>query len=164
VLGFLFFGSPDTSAPAVEPPSTAHEGFQFVANVNSHSLPCSAHAYGGVQQYLASHPCQALTRALYTATDSTGAKMLVAVSWTEMPTTAGAGELRALADRPGTGNIAELSRETPQFHSTKFTGRYYGSRVDGTMVIIGQAEPLTGAPTAESLLRGARASVTLPRA
>lgn len=164
VLGFLLFGSPDTSTPITEPTLIAHEGFHFVAKARSSSLPCSAHAYGIVQEHLASHPCHALTRALYTASDPTGAIMLVAVSWAEMPTAAGAAELRTLVDGSGTGNIAELSRETPQFSSTKFTGRYYSSRIDGTVVTIGQAEPLSGAPPAEALLRSARASVTLPRA
>lgn len=164
ILGFLFFGGPSTPPSQSAQQVASQAGFSFVLESKSEALPCSAHAYGTVQQYLVTHPCQALTRALYTATDAQGAKMLVAVSWATMPSAADATGLRDLADGSGTGNIAELSREVPAFSGTRFTGRYYDSRLDGQLVVIGQAEPLAGAPSGTVLEEAARAAVTLPRA
>jgi hypothetical protein len=89
--------------------------------------------------------------------------MLVAVSWATMPSAADASGLLDLANGSGTGNIAELSREVAAFSGTRFTGRYYDSRLDGQLVVIGQAEPLAGAPSGTVLEEAARAAVTLPR-
>ena len=164
VLWLLRSGGADSADAEGGQQITSHAGFNFVLEKKSESLPCSAHAYGTVQQYLVTHPCQALTRGLYTATNAGGAKVLVAVSWADMPSPAEATGLRDLANSPGTGNIAELSREIPAFSGTRFTGRYYDSRLDGHLVVIGQAEPLAGAPSGALLEEAARAAVTLPRA
>ncbi|MFE3173103.1 hypothetical protein ACFXPA_24525 [Amycolatopsis sp. NPDC059090] len=88
-------------------------------------------AYGAVKKYLAAHPCSDLRRGLFEASES-GSKMVVATATVTMPTTEQAEGLRALADRPGTGNITELS--------TGFDGQHYTSRAAGNTVTITQAK------------------------
>ena len=54
----------------------------------------------------------------------------MAVAWVDMPDAAGAAALKSLADRPGTGNITELSKEQPRYCGVRFTGQHYASLQD----------------------------------
>ena len=47
-----------------------------------------------------------------------------------MPDAAGAAALKSLVDRPGTGNITELSKEQRRYRSVRFTGQHYASLQD----------------------------------
>ncbi len=67
---------------------------------------------------------------------------LVAVSWVEMATDAETRQLKQLLDRPGTGNITELSRERGRYRSVRYTGDAYASRRDGTVIVNAQAQPV----------------------
>ena len=68
--------------------------------------------------------------------------MLVAVAWVDMPDEAGAIKLKRLLDRPGTGNITELSRERRRYRNLRFDGEHYASRREGATVLDAQAEPV----------------------
>ena len=75
----------------------------------------------------------------------------MAVACVDMPDAAGVAALKSLADRPGTGNITELSKEQPRYRGVRFTGQQYASLQDDTTVINVQAEPLGDTATAVSL-------------
>ncbi|GGM80600.1 hypothetical protein GCM10012275_59060 [Longimycelium tulufanense] len=149
-----------TQPPA--PPAQV-KGLTFTSVGSSQAMPCSGYSYGEVQRFFVTNPCQALTRSLFEVTNDSGRRMLVAVSWTQMPDPTRAGELKRLADRSGTGNVAELSREVPRYSSTKFTGNAYDSHIDGSTTVIAQAEPLAGNPDSALLRRTARAGLQAPR-
>ena len=57
--------------------------------------------------------------------------MLVAVAWVDMPDEAGAIKLKRLLDRPGTGNITELSQERRRYRNVRFDGEHDASRREG---------------------------------
>ena len=117
----------------------------------SFSTGCAAHSYGQVQPFFREHPCGALFRALYEVRGPGGACVLVAVAWVDMPDTAQASALKSLVDRPGTGNITELSKEQRRHRSVRFTGQRYTSLQDGATVVNAQAEPLGDTARAVSL-------------
>lgn len=157
-----------SSAPAAQLPVSAsttwHKaGLTYTIDTTTHDgADCAGNAYGQVRTLLAAHPCTELTRALYDTTDAAGDTMLVAVSWTNMPSHVDAQRVKDLADRSGTGNITEL--EPAQRPTVKFTGRHYDSTVaDSLMVIITEAEPTSGIPTTDVLHQAASEALTLPR-
>ncbi|MFC4858386.1 hypothetical protein [Actinophytocola glycyrrhizae] len=71
---------------------------------------CAAHAYGDVQVWLERNRCSELVRARYEST-SDGKRAAVLVSVLRFPQTVLAGELNAVADKPGSGAIADASTE-----------------------------------------------------
>jgi hypothetical protein len=82
-----------------------------------------------------------------------GARVLVAVAWLDLPDTAGAAALKNLVERPGTGNIFELSKEQRRYRSVRFTGQYYASLPDVATVVEAQVEPLGATASAVSLVQ-----------
>jgi hypothetical protein len=126
----------------------------------SFSTDCAAHSYGHVQQFFEDHPCAALFRALYAIHGAGGARLLVAMAWVDMPDPAGAAALKSLVDRPGIGNVTELSKEQRRYRSVHFTGQHYTSTQDGATVINAQAEPLGDTATAVSLAQVVAAEIS----
>jgi hypothetical protein len=104
----------------------------------SFSTDCAGHSYGEVQQFFREHPCSALFRALYEIRDGKAGVVLVAVAWVDMPDAA----YQRLVDRPGTGNITELSREQPRYRKVNFARQHYASTRNDVTVINAQAEPI----------------------
>lgn len=117
-------------------------GIRMKARYSHDASDCAAHAYGQVQKFLRLHPCAGLHRAQFEVRDSNGDVALIAASWVEMSTEEQARSLKQLLDRPGTGNIVELSREKGSYRSVRYTGQFYASRRDGTVVANAQAEPV----------------------
>lgn len=160
-IGFIWwlFGHDSASSPAAKSPEQwSSGGLTFTRTDSSADGSCYPVAYGKVQDFLSEHPCAGLTRALFDATDGQGHRMLVAVSWTEMPDAGQAAELRDLADHPGTGNIAELTK-----NGVKFTGRHYASATTGSTTVIAEAEPTAGSPSAEQLKNTATVALQATR-
>ncbi|MEU5695321.1 hypothetical protein [Actinosynnema sp. NPDC020468] len=117
---------------------------------------CAGLSYGQAHDHFLTHPCTALVRAAYDAVDRSGATLRLAVARVTMPDATAAADLRALIDRPGTGNITEMVT------GVRFTGTHYASRVDGTTVTLAQAEPAPGStPTGGVLDQAARHAATL---
>lgn len=154
LFGHHSAGSPDTK-PSQQ---WSSGGLTFVRADSSDSDSCHPIAYGQVRDFLSEHPCTSLTRALFDATDGQGHRMLVAVSWTEMPDTGQAAALRDLADHPDTGNLTELTRD-----GVKFSGRHYASATSGSTTVIAEAEPVAGSPSAELLRSAAAAALQATR-
>jgi hypothetical protein len=106
---------------------------------------CAGHAYGEVADFLGATDCTGLSRAIYSAETSAGA-VVVSVIRVQMPDTATARDLRALADRNGSGNVSDLLREGVGYAGgpEKLSGAEYASALSGATVTIvesGWADP-----------------------
>jgi hypothetical protein len=117
---------------------------------------CVAHSGGRVQEFLRTHPCVSMHRAVFEVRDSQGDVALVAAAWVEMTDISSARELVRLLDVEGTGNITELSKERGRYRDVRYGGPAYGSRNDGSLVVTAQAEPVLprrwGGPALTSLI------------
>ncbi|MFC9250664.1 hypothetical protein [Amycolatopsis thailandensis] len=135
------------------PPATWKAGdLEFKTREFDSSDTCDA--YGEMKAYLATFPCSGVKRGLFD-TGSLGSGMIVATATVTMPSADQAERLRELADRPGTGNITELT--------TGFDGRHYASRVVGTIVTITQAKAqFFGDPSSKALRQAAQAALDVP--
>jgi hypothetical protein len=86
------------------------DGLTFEPKGTVTDTDCAAHAYGDVQVWLERNRCSELVRARYESTaDGKRAAVLVAVL--RFPETVLAGELNAVANKPGSGAIADASTE-----------------------------------------------------
>jgi hypothetical protein len=103
---------------------------------------CVEHSYGQVREFFRGNPCVGLHRALFELRDRNGDVALLAVSWVDMPDESSSRSLHQLLDRDGTGNVTELSRERGRYRSVRFTGDFYASYRDGTVVVNAQAQPV----------------------
>lgn len=99
-------------------------------------------------------------RALYEVRGPGAARVLVAVAWVDMPDAAQAAALKRLVDRPGTGNVTELSKDQRRYRSVRFTGQHYTSLEDGMTVVNTQAEPVDGTATAVSLAQAVASEIS----
>lgn len=114
---------------------------------SSNESDCAAHAYGQVAEFLRAHPCIELHRAALEVGVTRTGVVLVAAAWVQMSDVGQAIALKALIDRPGSGNITELSRERGRYRSVRFTGHGYRSNRDGVVVGTVQVQPvLPGVP------------------
>ena len=120
---------------------------------------CAAHSYGQVAGYFADHPCAGLERAWYEVGDDAGHTAVVSVAWVEMPGPDSATELKALVDRPGTGNLTELSREDGPHRDLRYSGWYYRSQLDGDVFTSVQAQPLQDTDGSRDVARRASGTV-----
>jgi hypothetical protein len=72
-----------------------------------------------------------------------------------MPDAEDAGDLQRLVDRPGTGNVTELSRDEGPHQDVDYSGRYYDSGRDGDTFSSVQAEPVGESDGAADVARRA---------
>jgi hypothetical protein len=102
------------------------------------STDCAAKSSGQVKQWFTQHPCQRLARALFnTAYGNSPVIVSVAVVTTSSP--AEAQQLKALADRDGTGNVIDLLRDGTAHIAggpQNLTDGKYGARVSGNQVVL----------------------------
>ena len=103
---------------------------------------CAAHAHGQVAQFLREHPCVAMYRTLLVITERGQGTVLMAVARVQMLDETTATALKELLDRPGSGNIIELSRDRGPYRGIRFTGQFYRSNLAGTVVTNAQAQPV----------------------
>ncbi|MPY99653.1 MAG: hypothetical protein GEU97_16985 [Actinophytocola sp.] len=99
---------------------------------------CAGVSYGTVRDWLASNPCQQISRGLY-ATDIGDAKALVSVIAVTMPSDAKATELKGITDTDGTGNVSDMVRDgTVRLPSAPQVagGAYASALKDDTVVIV----------------------------
>ncbi|ASU79971.1 hypothetical protein CDG81_18795 [Actinopolyspora erythraea] len=152
------------SARQDERPTWRHGGSVFTVVDSEESGSCAGRSYGRVVDFFTEHPCRKLRRALLTVPDGSGETMLVAVSRTTMPSTGAAKRLRELLDTPGTGNLAELSRDSPSWPEAEFTGTYYASAREGATVTVAEATPGSDrdVPEPSALHEAARTALLRP--
>ena len=97
--------APGTSTSAKPTPVTVH-GTAFTAQAAAHDANCANSAYGDVQVWLTTHPCQ-LARSLYSATVN-GQPVAVAMAVLNFPDPTTASSFVSVANAPGSGSITDL--------------------------------------------------------
>lgn len=123
---------------------------------------CGSHSYGQVQQFFRKHPCRKLDRLLLAIGDTRGNTVVVSIAWVRMPTASTAAELKELADTDGTGNVEPLAAGALGLAGVEFTGQYYGSRRDGSLVVIAEAAPGGGRPAPAAMDDAAEVAAEFP--
>ena len=118
------------------------DGLQVRQMSTAENDDCAANSYGEVRNYFSDHPCQGVERAWYEVSDDEGNSAVLSVAWVEMPDAEAANDLQRLVDRPGTGNVTELSKEDGPYQYVRYSGWYYRSDVDGATLRSVQADPL----------------------
>lgn len=120
--------------------SLATRGLRGELRAQADSGSCAADARGQVREFLATHPCRSVYRALFEVRqDNTAA--LVAVAWVEMVDVRDATALKTLVDQPGTGNVNQLP-PPPGQRVVDLIEPAYASHQDGRLVVTVEAEPV----------------------
>ncbi len=139
LLWWLIRHEPEVTAPVAD--SSAKSGqFQYTLVEGPQvSSDCAAKSYGDTKEFFGKTPCQRLSRALYTM-ETGGHKALVSVVLVTMPGEVTAGQLKALTDRDGTGNVTDLARDgtfkAKDAPKVSTSNAAYDSRVNGADVTI----------------------------
>lgn len=123
-----------TSSTRTESSAVKIDGYTFDPKGAVSDTDCAAHAYGDVQVWLERNRCSELVRARYEST-SDGKRAAILVAVLRFPETVLAGELDAVAEKPGSGAIADASTEgtpwpgksKPFFESAAFTSGREGN-------------------------------------
>ncbi|MDQ0382213.1 hypothetical protein [Amycolatopsis thermophila] len=137
-------------------------GLRAVKQTVRAELTCTAHAYGEVQRFFATHPCRKLDRLLLALGDTRGNTVVLSIAWVRMPTSGAAAELKNLADTDGTGNVEPLAATALDLTGVRFTGDHYGSRRSGSLVVIAEAAPAGGHPDAATMDDAAEVAAEFP--
>lgn len=139
--------TPEGSSGATDTPVTqTMDGFSFVVHdkVPQPRLDstCDQHSYGKVKKFFQRNPCEQLARALYVTRTEDGRKAYVSVSVVRMSSNEKAAQLRAMADRNGTGNVNDLVKEgIVEIRSLNaLNGGGYSAVQQGQNVIIVEAD------------------------
>lgn len=103
-------GTQGAASTRTETSGVTVDGLTFEPRGTVTDTDCAAHAYGDVQVWLERNRCSELVRARYEST-SDGKRAAVLVAVLRFPETVLAGELNAVADKPGSGAIADASTE-----------------------------------------------------
>jgi hypothetical protein len=165
VSGLLWWviQQPSASAPVAQAPVRE---YTFVATDGPiASTDCAGKSTAEVKKFFGSHPCQLLTRSLYTTTTPSGARALVSVSLVVMPSTDQAQALKALVDADNTGNVMDLVRDgtVKMPGSPKLVDGKYESRLSGAQVTLVLASLYDGRQDAPALARLATEALDLPQ-
>jgi hypothetical protein len=155
-----------TSSTRTESSGVTVDGYTYEPKGAISDTDCAAHAYGDVQVWLERNRCSELVRARYEATtDGKHAAILVAVL--RFPETALAGELGTVAEKPGSGAVADASTEgTPWPGRSKpfFESAAFASGREGNSLKLVQAvwigSPST--PDDKTLTRLANSALDIP--
>jgi hypothetical protein len=131
-----------TSATRTESSGVKIDGFTFDPKGAISDTDCAAHAYGDVQVWLQRNRCSELVRARYEST-SDGKRAAILVSVLRFPETVLAGELDTVAEKPGSGAIADASTEgtpwpgksKPFFESAAFASGREGNSLKLVQVV-----------------------------
>ncbi len=132
----------DSSTTRTETSGVTVDGMVFEPKGTITDTDCAAHAYGDVQVWLERNRCTELVRARYEST-SDGKRAAVLVAVLRFPETVLAGELNEVADKPGSGAIADASTEgkpwpgtsKPFFESAAFASGREGNSLKLVQVV-----------------------------
>ncbi|RJQ80392.1 hypothetical protein D5S17_07965 [Pseudonocardiaceae bacterium YIM PH 21723] len=131
-------GAPDTTTTqeTTDPPESTVDGITYERMALVKDDDCVGHAYGDLQQWLGSHQCTALNRALFRATQAA-----ISVSVITMPDAAAAEALQKVADQNGTGSVNDLAKDGKAWPGgpTTFDNAAYASSRDRDSVRIVRA-------------------------
>jgi hypothetical protein len=124
-------------------------GLRPELQVEGDSESCAADARGDVREFLETHPCESVYRALFEVRRGQVAA-LVAVAWIEMVEEPDATELKALVDRPGTGNVNQLPPSRGQ-RVVDVGEPAYASRQGGRLVTTVEVQPVVSSAPPRAL-------------
>ncbi|HVV09541.1 hypothetical protein [Amycolatopsis sp.] len=118
---------------AQQPPA---KEFSFTATEGPvASTDCAGKSTDDVKKWFSAHPCQQLSRALYTTT-SGSERALVSVVVVTMPAADQAQQLKTVVDGDNTGNVMDLVRDgtakisgAPKLYDGKYASRIAGNQV-----------------------------------
>lgn len=166
VSGLLWLAvKPDSAGPPGGSEQPTKYDFALLQQVEG-LQGCADVSNGRIKQYLKQHPCQHLTRALYTTKLPDGQQVLSSVTTVLMPDADSAARLNALTTKDKTGNINDLvddgSIGTERYPKLGDAG--YDSAAQGNLVAIGDSayfgkrsqdgDPQLREVTAEALKKG----------
>ena len=137
-------------------------GTAFRRQASTEVATCYDHSFGQVRQFFASTECSSLYRVLLESDDERGNTAVILLSWIEMPDRDGAEDLKALIDVYGTGDVTPPDEEVLRASGVRFSGRYYGSRLDGRVLVVAEAEASDGPVSGEALDRMAETAAEFP--
>jgi hypothetical protein len=131
-----------SSSTSTESSGVKIDGFTFEPKGTISDTDCAAHAYGDVQVWLQSNRCSQLVRARYEST-SDGKRAAILVAVLRFPETVLASELDTVAEKPGSGAIADASTEgtpwpgksKPFFESAAFMSGREGNSLKLVQVV-----------------------------
>jgi hypothetical protein len=136
-------------------------GTTFRRQASTEVATCFDHSFGQVRQFFASTECSSLYRVLLES-DDLGNTAVILLSWIEMPDRDAAEDLKSLIDVYGTGDITPPDEEVLRASGVRFSGRYYGSRLDGRVLVVAEAEASDGPVSGEALDRMAETAAEFP--
>lgn len=125
-------------------------------------LQCAVQSHGRVREFFLRTPCESLSQGLFVLGDSHANTMVISVMWVRMSSEEDAKHLKDLEDTYGSGDITPIGSQILQLGDLRFTGRYYGSRQNGSLVVVAETEPLQGRPSASLLKNAAKIAAVLP--
>ncbi|WP_436495506.1 hypothetical protein [Actinokineospora sp. HUAS TT18] len=128
---------PDGNRPGPVPV----DGVGFTARGTAEHTDCAAHAFGDVRGWLEANGCARLIRARFEA-GVDGKHAAVVVSVLRFNSSSSAAELRAVADRPGAGGVADQAAEGvawPDGKKPTFESAAYASGREGNSLKLVQA-------------------------
>ncbi|WP_051772598.1 hypothetical protein [Saccharothrix sp. NRRL B-16314] len=139
-------------------------GLRVVDQATRSDGECVPHSFGQVRELLATTPCVALDRMLFTLSDDRGGTIVVFVAWVEFDDPAQAREFKRVEDIHGTGDITPLSGSLLLMEDVPFSAVNYESDVlDDVTVVVAETEAVSGGFTAGYLDDTARVAVRTPR-
>ncbi|SDC59541.1 hypothetical protein [Actinokineospora iranica] len=153
-------GDPQAQSPGPSSTRTAEipiEGTTFTPKGAAEHPDCATHAFGDVRAWLEKNGCARLIRARFEVADG-GRQAAVLVAVLRFTGSSLATELRAVADKPGSGGIVDQAAEGvpwPGDRKPKFESAAYVSGREGNSVKLVQAVWLDGSsrPDDEALKR-----------
>lgn len=108
-------------------------------------LDCVAASTGQVRAFLLQTPCTSLDRMLLAVGDGHGNAAVVSVVRVGFRTTAQAQAFQRVEDTPGSGDIRPLDIAAAlNLTGVSLTAQHYHSRLDGSAVVIAEADTATG--------------------
>jgi hypothetical protein len=128
--------------------SAQHTGkYSFTAYVGAETVgECANHATSRVQVFLQSHPCQSLTRSLWTTQLPDGNKVLASVAVMKMGSAGDAAQIDKIGLESGSGHVKDMVEEGYPVPNgpTDLENGGYESTADGSYEVIVVAEFATG--------------------
>ncbi|SDK06029.1 hypothetical protein SAMN04487820_10453 [Actinopolyspora mzabensis] len=147
VSGLLWVVIKPSAPPAPSDDSTTDPGkprtaYDFAPGLSDEPANCAEHSTGKISDFFADHPCEHLTRALYTTQLENGEKVLTSVVTVRMPDAESAEQLERMATRNATGNIEDLvtaGRDLPEKYPSLSHDYGYDSKQRQRLVVIGES-------------------------
>lgn len=157
LIWFWLAPEPEPEAQNSTPPVADQGRYTFDQYLRVETASCGEFSTSRIARYFETHPCEHLTRALYTTMLPNGEKVLTSVVTARMPDAATAAELNALTTRDGTGNIQDLvssDLDVPDEFPNLNKDLGYHSEQQDRLVVIGESSYFSSPDTEDARLTG----------